>query len=390
MNASDLFLPEDLDYMIRMRRTIHEYPEIGFDLPRTTALVRGELEKMDIPYTERFGRSSIVAELAGQDPSRTIGIRADMDALPVTEQTGLPFASKIPGCMHACGHDAHTAVLLGTARMLKRALDKGALPCRVKLIFQANEEGESSGAEAMVKDGVMEEIDEIIALHQDIGVPSGQIGVCAGPFEAACHAYSIEFFGKSAHATVPDQGKDALAMAVKAYNDIYLMKCRELGPFEEHILSISALSAGTVHNVIADHAVMKISFRFFDMGTHDKVDRRIREICEHAAAELGGSVLFDDRISALAVCNDPVITEKVRKAAAMTVGSENVIDVCKRMGSEDFSHYLQKKPGMLLRLGNGNPEKGCTEQSHSSRFMLDEDVLATGAKVFVQYVLNEG
>ena len=388
MKAEAFFRPEDKDYMIRIRRELHEHPETGFDLPLTDALVERELQSIGIPYTKEFGISSFTATLGSGLPGPVIGIRADMDALPVRETTGLPFASKIPGRMHACGHDAHTAILLGTARMLKRAEEENRLPCCVKLIFQANEEGEDSGAQAMVEDGVMDGIDEIIALHQDIGVPSGKIGYCAGEFEAACHPYRIEFFGQAAHATIPDRGKDALAMAVKAYNDIYLMKCRELGPFEEHILSISSLTAGTAHNIIADHAVMLISFRFFNMETHDKVDRRIHEICEHAAAELGGTVTFTDRISAWPVINDPAVTERVRQAASEVVGTENVVPVCKRMGSEDFSHYLQKKPGMLLRLGNGNPDKGCTKASHSSDFMLDEDVLEIGAKVFAQYVLD--
>jgi len=393
--------PEDKNYMVRIRRELHEYPEIGFDLPRTNALVERELKAMGIPYSTEYGRSSIVATVGQPEsdgaPSSdepggkylpTIGIRADMDALPVTERTGLPFASKIPGQMHACGHDAHTAILLGTARMLKRAEEQGKLPCRVKLIFQANEEGEESGAAAMVNDGVMDDIDEIIALHQDIGVPVGSIGVISGEFMAACHPYRIEFFGQAAHATIPDKAKDALAMAVKAYNDIYLMKSREIGPFEEHILSISSLTAGTAHNIIADYAQMLISFRFFSMDTHDKVNRRIHQICENAAAELGGTVKFADSISAFPVYNDPDITEKVRAAASAVVGAENVVTVYKRMGSEDFSHYLQKKPGMLFRLGNGNAEKGCIHPSHSSEFMLDEDCLEVGAKVFVEYVMG--
>ena len=386
--ANVFFRPEDKDYMIRIRRELHEYPEIEYDLPRTVALVERELSEMGIPYTKEYGISSIVGTVGPEGAHPVIGIRADMDALPVNETTGLPYASKIPGKMHACGHDAHTTILLGAAKMLKRAEEAGALSCCVKLIFQANEEGEDSGAEEMVKDGVMDGIDEIIALHQDVSVPSGSIGYCSGEFMAACHPYRIEFFGQAAHATMPERGKDAVAMAVKAYNDIYLMKCRELGPFEENIISISSIVGGTAHNIIADHALMLISFRFFSMETHDKVDRRIREICEHAAAELGGTVKVGGRLSAPAVINDPAITEKVRQAAAAVVGEDRVIPVRKRMGSEDFSFYLSKKPGMLLRLGNGNPEKGCVNASHASNFMLDEDVLEVGAKVFVQYVLQ--
>ncbi len=271
---------------------------------------------------------------------------------------------------------------------MKRA--EGELKCRVKLIFQPSEEGEESGACTMVEDGVMDDIDEIIALHTEYSVPTGKIGVFAGPYMAACHPYTIEFHGKSSHATLPQNGRDALAMAVKAYNDIYLMKCRELDPFSQHVLSISSIQAGTAHNVIAQYAKMLISFRFYDMETHDKIDGRIKQICRNAAEELGGSVEFTDRISAYAVINDIGLAEKVRSAAAKVVGSENVIQVPQKLSSEDFSHYLRKKPGVMFRLGIGNEEKGSVEAPHTSKFRVDEDALILGAKTFVQYVLDQG
>ena len=388
MLAENFFHEDDAAYMIRIRREIHEYPEIGFDLPKTVALVKRELEAMEIPYTEQFGKSSVVATINPSCTAYTVGLRADMDALPMDELTDIPFKSKIPGAMHSCGHDAHTAILLGTARALKRA--ERDLKCRVKLLFQSNEEGDQSGACAMVEDGVMENIDEIIGLHNEYTIPTGKIGVLAGPYMAACHPYTIEFHGKSVHATLPQNGKDALAMAVKAYNDIYLMKCRELDPFSQHVLSISSIQGGTAHNVIAEHAKMLISFRFYDMQTHDKIDSRIKQICSNAAEELGGSVEFNDRISAYAVINDAAVADKVRTAAAKVVGEANVIPVPQKLSSEDFSHYLRKKPGVFFRLGTGNTEKGCVEAPHTSRFMLDEDALILGAKTFAQYVLDQG
>ncbi|MBR0139996.1 MAG: amidohydrolase [Firmicutes bacterium] len=388
MLAEKYFREGDEDFIVALRREIHEYPETGFDLPKTLAAVKRELDAMGVPYTEKFGRSGVVAVINPGFSGHTVGIRADMDALPVEEKVDLPFRSKVPGKMHACGHDAHTAILLGTARALKRA--EGELKCRVKLIFQPSEEGEESGACAMVEDGVMDDIDEIIALHTEYSVPTGKIGVFAGPYMAACHPYTIEFHGKSSHATLPQNGRDALAMAVKAYNDIYLMKCRELDPFSQHVLSISSIQAGTAHNVIAQYAKMLISFRFYDMETHDKIDGRIKQICRNAAEELGGSVEFTDRISAYAVINDIGIAEKVRSAAAKVVGSENVIQVPQKLSSEDFSHYLRKKPGVMFRLGIGNEEKGSVEAPHTSKFRVDEDALILGAKTFVQYVLDQG
>lgn len=386
--AKDYFRLDDAGYIIAIRREIHQHPEIGFDLPNTVAIVKRELDAIGVPYTEEFGKCSLVATINGGCTGPTIGIRADMDALPVEEKADVPFKSQIPGVMHACGHDAHTAILLGTARALKRA--EKDLNCRVKLLFQSNEEGEESGACAMVEDGVMEDIDEVISLHTEYSLPTGQIGLFSGPYMAACHPYTIEFHGKSVHATVPQNGRDALAMAVKSYNDIYLMKCRELNPFSPHVLSISCIQGGTAHNVIAETAAMKISFRFYDMETHDKVDSRIKQICRNAAEELGGTVEFSDRISAYAVINDAAVTERVRTAAVKTVGAENVVQVPQKLSSEDFSHFLRKKPGMLFRLGVGNPDLGCTEPPHTAKFKLDEDALILGAQTFVQYALDMG
>lgn len=384
MKVCDYFTPEDQQYMVRVRRQLHRRPELGFDLPETVALVKRELASMGIAYTEEYGKGSVVATLGSG--KRTVGLRGDMDALPMEELTDLPFRSEISGCMHSCGHDGHTAILLGAARVLKRLEEK--LPCRVKLLFQPSEEGTVSGAEMMAKAGAVADVDEVLALHQDIGVPVGKLGLYSGDYMAACHPYKITFHGKAAHATQPQNGCDALAMAVKAYNSIYLMKCREISPFDQHLLAISCLHAGTAHNVVPDTAVMEISFRFFNMALHDRLDARIRQICENAAAELGGSVTFEGAISAPPVVNDPAMAAKMKLAGEAVVGKGNVIDVTPRMGSDDFSHFTQGRPGVLFRLGNGNPEKGCTYPSHNSRFLLDEDILATGCMAFCQYILD--
>lgn len=384
MQIRDMFTLEDQQYMVDIRRRIHRRPELGFDLPETVTLVKQELEKLGVSYSEAYGKGSIVATLGSG--KRTVALRGDMDALPMEELTDLPFKSEIPGVMHSCGHDGHTAILLGCARMLKRIEEK--LPCRVKLLFQPGEECPVSGAEMMAKAGAVADAEEVLALHQDIGVPVGKLGLFSGEYMAACHPYKITFHGKAAHATQPQNGCDALAMAVKAYNDIYLMKCREIGPFEQHVLSISCLHAGTAHNIIADTARMEISFRFFSMDFHDRIDARIRQICENAAAELGGTVTFEGTISAPPVVNDPAMAAKMKLAGEKVVGQGNVIDVQPRMGSDDFSHFIQGRPGVLFRLGNGNPEKGCIYPSHNARFLLDEDILAIGCMAFCQYILD--
>lgn len=395
MDAKSLFTGEDEDFIIRIRREIHEYPEIGFELPRTVAVVERELKAMGIAFTERYSEGSVVAELGCRSSEcftkdftgKTVALRADMDALMIEEASDVPYRSKAPGKMHACGHDTHTAMLLGAARLLKRAEDK--LPCRVRLIFQPSEECGISGACRMCEQHVAEGVDLIAALHADPDIDTGKVAISAGNQYAACHPYKIEFFGKSSHATLPHRGADALAMAVKAYNDIYLMRCREISPLEPVVLSVSTLHAGSAHNIIADYAVMQISFRFYGMALHDFVDGRIRKICENAADELGGSCKFTDAISSHVVSNDAAAAALMRGAASKVAGEENVIDSPARLGSEDFSHYLKYCRGAYAHLGVRNERCGCVFPLHNANFKADEKALKVGSQVLAQFVFDQ-
>ena len=212
----------DKEYILSLRRELHMYPELEFELPKTLALIRRELEAMDILYTEEYGKSSIVAFLNPESKGFSIALRADTDALPLTEKTGLPYASRHPGIMHACGHDAHTAMLLGAAKALKSV--ETELTCKVVLIFQACEEGELSGAKLLVRDGITDIADVFVGMHIENWLEAGTVGICPGVCMAASHPLHIAFFGKSAHASLPQSGVDALAMAVETYNGIMQMK----------------------------------------------------------------------------------------------------------------------------------------------------------------------
>ena len=376
----------DKEYILRIRRELHRFPEVAFDLPKTLALIRRELEAMGIPYTERYGKSSIVAFINPDCTGFSIGFRADTDALPMTEKTGLPFASEHPGKMHACGHDAHTAMLLGTAKALK-ALES-QLTCKVVLIFQACEEGEFSGAKLMVEDGVMDLVDVIVGMHVENWLESGTVGICPGVAMAASHPMRIEFFGKAAHATLPHTGADALAMAVETYNGINAMKATQMNPFEKYVCSVGLLRAGTTVNVIADYAEMTVSLRTYDTKTESFIVENIRALAENAAKRRGGTMVLHENAKALPLVNDPVISEKVLSSAASVVGQENVVTMPVKLSSEDFSFYVSKKPGAFLRLGTRNEAKGCVTLPHNNDFLLDEDALELGSKVFVQFVLD--
>jgi len=376
----------DKEYILALRHEIHEYPELEFDLPRTLAVVRRELDALNIPYTEKYGRSSIVGYLNPECKDFTIGIRADMDALPLTEKTDLPYASKIPGVMHACGHDAHTAMLLGTAKALKAMEEQ--LKCRVLLVFQACEEGSESGAREMVNDGLMDEIDTIIGMHIENWLEAGTVGVGEGACMAASHPIHIEFFGKTAHASLPQSGANALAMAVNTYNGINTMLATRIDPFEKYICCVGQLTAGHTDNVIPDYAQIKISLRSYNTGLESFIVENIRTIAENAAAAQGGTMAFHHETKALPVINHPVVRQAVLDAAEKVVGAENIVPMPIKMSSEDFSFFVDKKPGAFIRLGTRNAAKGCVTLPHNNDFMLDEDALSIGSQVCVQFVLD--
>lgn len=386
INSAEVLSRVNKDYILSLRHEIHEYPELAFDLPRTLAVVRRELNAMGIPFTEKYGDSSIAAFVNPCCSSFSIGIRADMDALPLTEMTDLPFKSKVDGVMHACGHDAHTAMLLGTAKVLKSVEDK--LACKVVLVFQACEEGELSGARRMVKDGLMDEMDMILGLHIENWLEHGSIGLCPGVSMAASHPVHIEFFGRSAHATMAHSGHDALAMAVRAYTGIQSMLATRMNPFDQYVCYVGMLSAGKTDNVVPEYAEMKISLRTYDPVVEKQIIERIEKICENAAAEFDGRAKMGDKIKALPMVNNPTVMEAVFAAVEKVVGKECIVTMPRKLSSEDFSFYLEKKPGAFIRLGTRNEKKGCTTLPHSNDFMLDEDVLDIGSKVCVQFVLD--
>ena len=376
----------DKEYIIALRREVHEFPEVGFDLPRTLALVRRELEKIGVEYSEDYGESSIVATINPEKKNFTIGIRADMDALLINEKNDIPYKSKIEGQMHACGHDAHTAMLLGTAKALYAMRDK--ITCRVKLLFQPSEEGIRSGAEEMVNHNVLDDIDVIIGLHVENWLESGKIGVCKGASMASSRNIKLEFFGKTAHATLPQTGNDALAAAVGAYNGIQTMLARTINPFAKYVCSVGKLAAGTTQNVIADYAEMLITVRTFDMELDSHINNSIKSIAEASAAAFGCTTKFDSSLKAFVLYNNPYISDLVLASAEKALGKDNITTMPEKLSSEDFSQYLTKKPGVFIRLGTKNAEKGCITLPHNNDFMIDEEAFVSGSDTCVQFVLD--
>jgi len=374
---ADIFL-----YIVSVRRELHACPEVGFDLPKTVAIVCRELDTMGITYTDRYGKCSIVAEIGeGED---ILALRADMDALPIEEKTELEYASKNKGMMHACGHDAHTAILLGVAKYLNT--HKKDLKRRVRFIFQPAEESSVSGAKMMVDNGVMEGVGSIVCSHCENTLETGKIGVRQGDYMAACIPATVKFFGKTSHATLPSEGIDAIAMAVEAYV-MFKEAVAECSKDGRYIWSVGRMSGGEAHNIIADVCEMKISFRFYDIAFAEQVREKVFSICQNVAEKYGGKIEIDWKMSAPPVHNDEKCVSLFEKYMAE---KGIVLDTLEpRMSSEDFSWYLTKAPGMIFRFGTRNEAKGCTALAHNSKFNIDENGMYYAMKTFIAYVLGK-
>jgi len=375
----------DKEYIIRIRRELHQVPERGFNLPKTFAVIRRELDAMGIPYTEKWSDASIVATLNEGKGNKTIGLRADNDGLPIQEETGLPFSSTIEGQMHACGHDTHTAMLLGAAKALKEMEDD--IKCCVKFVFQGPEEG-PSGARVVCENGLMEEIDEMIGCHISPTAPMGAIRLNKTCMNASAHGFEITLRGKSAHVARPQQGVDAIALANRVYTDIQIMRAREMDPLKPVVIGIGTFHGGTANNIICDEVKMTGTIRALTPETDEKAWRRLREICENAARDMGGSAEVKELSFTPAVINHHEIADAI-VAAARKVEGPTWIDDDKEtsMGAEDFSRFILCKPGAMFTLGAA-PTPDAKIPLHNGKVILNEDALDITPKIFVQYVLD--
>lgn len=374
----------DKDYIIRVRRELHKVPEIGFDLPKSLAILRKELDAIGIPYTEQIGKSCIIATLNEGVGNKTIAIRADFDALPIQEETGLEFASTHQGYMHACGHDAHAAMLLGTAKALK-AMEKD-IKCCVKFIFQSAEEI-LGGAKTICQTGFMDQVDEIITCHIAAQQPAGVVLTNSNCDSACSRGFKIHLYGKSSHVASPQLGVDAIAMAVRVYSDIQFLRARELNPIEPVIIGVGSIHGGNVNNIVCDHVVMDVSVRTQRTELDAHIFERITHIANGVAEDMGGRAEIEVHKYSPALRNHPDILNKLESAAKKVVGPENVIPKKDSMGAEDFAYYLQHKPGCLFSLGVQGSQPNAP--LHNGKMVVCDDALTVGPSIFIQYILDQ-
>lgn len=377
------------EYIVGLRRDLHQIPELGLHLPETSDYVAAELDKLNIPYVRSKIDSGIIATIQGGKPGKTICLRADMDALPITEETGLPFASKHVGCMHACGHDTHTAMLLGAGRVLQAHKDE--LAGTVRLMFQTSEE-QSRGAEAMIESGGVEGADAVFGTHIgtiiDKTIPSGTFIVTPGCCMAAFDKFVIKVKGTGCHGSTPEKGVDPVNIAAHVVLALQAITTREVNATRPLVLTIGKIAGGSQYNIIPNEVVIEGTIRTLEEDLRQYTARRIGEVAQATAQVFGGSVDYEMILGAPPVINDEGMAALAAKAAKAVLGEDKVITQVKspNMGGEDFAYYLEKVPGAFMFLSSANPEKGTDVAHHNPKFDVDEDVFWEGAAVFVKIV----
>ena len=374
-------------YAQSLREELHMYPEIGFDLPKTLALVRRELDAMGIAYTEKWGRSSIVGTINEEKKGFTIGLRADMDALPIQEANDVPYKSRHDGIMHACGHDVHTAILLASAKWLEERKDQ--INCRVKLLFTPAEEYTIPGCEELAKNGVMDDIDCAVAIHVDTNFKVGTITACIGNSHANTMGFKARFYGKTAHAAGQHRGKDAIMMAVEAINAMEIMAMKEIDPIEPRILNFGSFHAGNTNNVICDYAEIFGSSRAHSDEVTEYMARRLKEIVEGTAAMNGGRGEFEIVCQLPYVVNNEYVAKQLRRTADRVLGEGKVMSTPRKLGGEDFGFLSRKKPCAQFRIGVKPVDvKGKIPPGHNDRFNVDNGCFEVGIKMFTGFVMD--
>ena len=373
--------PALTDLVVKYRRRIHEWPEIAYEEYKTQALVLDELKKLGIKTRKMGGGTGVHAVVPGKSGGKShkaIMLRADMDALPVCEETSLAFKSKVEGKMHACGHDAHVAILLTVARMLVEKPVDGP----VVLCFQPAEEG-GVGAQKMIDDGVLDNppVGMALGLHVWAELPIGKLGLVFGPCMAAVDEFEVKIKGVGGHAAYPHRSVDPIFISAQIITALQSIVSRNIKPVDTAVVTVASIHAGSAFNIIPPEVVMKGTCRTFSKDGRLTVEKRFKEIVQGVAKSLGGSaeIIYEHKIPA--TVNDKKACSFLWDIALDVLGKKNVVEPMPSMGGEDMSLYLNKVPGCYGWLGMGNPKKGSVWPHHHPKFTMDEDVLPIGVEM---------
>ncbi len=363
--------------LIETRHHLHRHPELSGSEQSTAKFVAGRLRALGLDVHTGVGGNGVTASLSGGRSGRTLAIRADMDALPIQEQSDLAYCSSNPGVMHACGHDGHTTILLGTAEVL--AAHRESISGSVRFIFQPEEET-VDGARKMCSDGAMDGIDAIVALHGWPQVPLGQIGIRDGAMMASADTFDIAINGKGAHAAYPHTAVDPIVVGAQLVGALQNISSREIDPNQPVVVTVAQFHAGTAYNIIPETARIAGTIRTLSAEVRKTIPDIIRRIAEGVCAAAGATCDIRFREGSGPVLNDPQIADLIRDVGRNQLGPENVLEVPhSSMGAEDFAVYLDHAPGAMFRLGLGD-----TSPLHTPTFDFNDDALPIGVDLFVR------
>lgn len=376
------------NWMVEIRRDFHMNPELGMEEFRTRDKIVEYLEELGIEYEKGIANTGVVGIISGKTNGKTIALRADMDALPIQDEKNVVYKSTIPNKMHACGHDAHMAILLGAARILKNKQNE--LKGNVKLIFQPAEET-VGGAKPMIEAGVMEKpkVDAVFGLHVDPDIEVGEIGVKYGQMNASSDTIKIILHGKNSHGAYPHDGVDAINMAGQVLTSLQSIVSRNVDPRDSSVVTIGTINGGSQGNIIAHKVELVGTVRTLDNNIRSLVINRIKEVVTNVAKAMGGEAEFIVKEGYTALINTDKIVDGVKTNAEKTLGS-NKVHILKKasLGVEDFAYFAEKVQGAYYKLGCRNKQKGIIHGAHYSLFDIDEECLPIGAALQVENSLN--
>lgn len=372
-------LGKHLDEMIEIRRYLHKYPELSFKEYNTAKYIANYYEKLQIPVQTNVGGNGVIATLQGDLPGKTVALRADFDALPIQDEKDVPYKSKVPGVMHACGHDAHTATLLVLAKVMQQFQHK--LQGTIVFLHQHAEEMTPGGAISIVQSGALNEVDAVFGNHYWATLPVGTIATKSGVFMAGADRFTITVHGEGGHGAYPEETKDALIIGAEIVNKLQTIISRKISPIDTGVLTVGQFTAGSAFNIIADEAKLQGTIRYLDKNVKEKMkcelERIVKGIC--LANDVSYDIDYTDGYPP--VINHKDETTLIFSAAEKIKDVNNVITSPIQMGSEDFAYYIQEKPGAFFFTGANKP--GVNYPHHHPLFDIDERAMAIAAKTFI-------
>ena len=363
-------------WLIDIRRDFHQHPELGFEEFRTSAKIEEYLTQMGLEV-HHIAKTGIYADIKGEDSSLKIALRADIDALPIQDNKTCSYRSTIDGKMHACGHDAHTTILLGVAKILSQTPP----PCDIRLMFQPAEETDG-GALPMIEEGVLEGVNGVLGLHVDTEIPVGQIAIKHGAMNASSDMITIKLFGKSGHAAYPDKGVDTIVMAASLIQNLQTIISRNIDGRTSAVLSLGTIHGGVARNVIADSVVIEGTIRTLDPVVREYINKKVEKMISDTASLFGGTGEYIRQQGYTSLINHDSVVDIIKSVGATILGTENVITKkLPNMGVEDFAYFLEEREGAFFYLGVGNKSKNISAPGHDKDFDIDEDALILGVEL---------